>query len=270
MKRLFLVAVAVTVLAYTSTMCTPVETEQPSEEEPSPETAQTLETTPPVETTQTSETASPAETAETSAPAPTPPAEEEPTPSYTVTGVVAMLEPAVVRIDTPEGSGSGVIISRTGYVLTNNHVVEDAHSITITLVNGNQYDGIVVARHEERDLAIVGIIADHSDFAEGVLGTAEDMTVGEEVVAIGYALGLEGQVTISRGIISAIRDVDGSDYIQTDAAINPGNSGGPLVNLKGEIIGINTAKFVAVEVEGIGLAIPIDEVKLFILDAIGE
>jgi len=84
------------------------------------------------------------------------------------------------------------------------------------------------------------------------------------VVAIGYALGLEGQVSFSAGIISATRDLDGYEYIQTDAAINPGNSGGPLVNLKGEVIGINSAKYVGLAIEGIGLAIPIDETKEFI------
>ena len=87
--------------------------------------------------------------------------------------------------------------------------------------------------------------------------------------SIGYSLGLEGQVTVSKGIVSAIRNINSSSYIQADAAINPGNSGGPLVNLKGEIIGINTAKYVGVEVEGIGLAIPIDEAKIFIQDTIG-
>ena len=94
--------------------------------------------------------------------------------------------------------------------------------------------------------------------------------VGEEVITIGYALGLEGQVTISKGIISAIREIDGDNYIHTDAAINPGNSGGPLVNLRGEIMGINAVKYVGEAVEGIGLAIPIDEVKLFIQNTIGE
>ena len=94
--------------------------------------------------------------------------------------------------------------------------------------------------------------------------------VGEDVVATGYALGLEGQVTISKGIISAIRYIDDSMYIQTDAAINPGNSGGPLANLEGQVIGINTAKFVGVEVEGIGLAIPVDEAKVFIQETIGK
>ena len=179
------------------------------------------------------------------------------------------MEPTVVRIETPEGSASGIIISRTGYVLTNNHVVNSAALVKITLMSGEEYDGIVVAREEHRDLAIVGIIADRSDFSEGVLGSSENITVGEEVVAIGYSLGLKGQVTFSKGIVSAVRKINSSSYIQTDAAINPGNSGGSLVNLKGEIIGINTAKYVGEAIEGIGLVIPIDEAKLFIQNTIG-
>ena len=251
MNKLGLIMMGLLVLVIGSISCTSQEaTQTPEATETSPEIT---ETSP--EITETSPEATE-----------TPP---EITPIYSLAEVVVMLEPTVVRIDTAEGSGSGIIISRTGYVLTNNHVVEDAHLITITLVSGEKYDGIVVARDEHRDLAIVGIIADRSDFSEGVLGSSEAIVVGEEVVAIGYSLGLEGQVTVSKGIVSAIRNIDSSSYIQTDAAIKPGNSGGPLVNLKGEIIGINTAKYVGVEVEGIGLAIPIDEAKIFIQDTVG-
>lgn len=224
------------------------------------------------EATPSAATTPPAETTEAPSPAVTSPPEEEPTHIYSLAEVMALLEPAVVKIETPEGSASGIIVSRTGYVLTNNHVVEDAHSIRITLMDEEQYDGIIVARDEDRDLAIVGIIADRSNFSGAVLGSSENLMVGEEVVAIGYSLGLEGQVTSSKGIISAIRKIDNGNgsYIQTDAAINPGNSGGPLVNLKGEVIGINTAKYVGEAVEGIGLAIPIDEAKPFIHDTIGR
>jgi serine protease Do len=242
------------------------------------DTALPTETTSPTETTPLTEETIPStedaipstETTESSSPSVTAPVEEETPPTYTVAEVVALLEPAVVKIKMSEGSGSGTLISRTGYVLTNNHVVEDSSLVSITLMSGEKYDGIVVSRDEHQDLAIVGIIADHSDFPEGVLGSSEGVVIGEEVVAIGYALGLEGQVTVSKGIISAIRNIDGSEYLQTDAAINPGNSGGPLVNLKGEIIGINTAKYIGVEVEGIGLAIPVDEAKTFIQDTIGR
>lgn len=253
MKKLCLVVMGLLVLVMGSIGCTP------------PEITPPLETTSPPETTET-----PSETTETSSPTVTPPAEEEATHAYSVAEVVALLEPTVVRIETSEISGSGFIISRTGYVLTNNHVVEGSSLVRITLMSGEKYDGIVVARDEHRDLAIVGIIADRSNFSEGMLGSSETIAVGEEVVAIGYALGLEGQVTVSKGIVSAIRNINSSSYIQTDAAINPGNSGGPLVNLKGEIIGINTAKYVGEAVEGMGLAIPIDEAKPFIQDTVGK
>jgi len=197
--------------------------------------------------------------------------EEEPTPTYSVADVAALLEPAVVRIKTSDGYlGSGVIISFTGYVLTNNHVVENSHLVTITLSNGDEYDGIVIDRDERLDLAIIAIVADHSDFPEGTLGSSENISIGEDVVALGYALGLEGQVTISKGIVSAIRTVENARYIQTDAAINPGNSGGPLVNLRGEIIGINTAKYIGIGIEGVGLAIPIDKAKPLIKSTTGQ
>lgn len=256
MKKLYLVILGLLILVIWSISCTSPETTLPERIITYPET-----TLP--------ETAQPSETTEASSPTPTLPPEEKPTPTYSLAEVVALLEPAVVRIETAEASGSGSIISRTGYVLTANHVVEGAALVKIILMSGEKYDGIVVASDKDKDLAIVGIIADRSGFPDGVLGSSENITVGEEVVAMGYALGLEGQVTSSKGIVSAIRNIDGSSYIQTDAAINPGNSGGPLVNLRGELIGVNTAKYVGVAVEGIGLAIPIDEAKLFIQSTIG-
>jgi len=258
MKKLVSVTIAILVISCLCTTCKPLGKSQ------SPEQNKTQESSPTVEEPLSEDTT------ETDPPALTTPTEERVNSSYTVAQLVTILEPAVVRIDTPTGSGSGIIISETGYVLTNNHVVKNEYLINITLVNGNQYDGVVISRDEERDLAILGIIADHSDFTEGVLGVAKNITIGDEVFAVGYALGFEGQVTISKGVVSAIREIDNLNYIQTDAAINPGNSGGPLINLKGNIIGINTVKYVAVEVEGIGLVIPIDEVKLFISDTIGE
>ena len=192
------------------------------------------------------------------------PVEGDETTALSIADVVKLLEPAVVRIETPEGSGSGFIISRAGYVLTNNHVVSGFTIVKITLIDGQEYDGVVLRTNEDRDLALVALINAPLDIVNANLGVSNEITIGEEVVAIGYALGLEGQVSFSAGIISATRDLDGYEYIQTDAAINPGNSGGPLVNLKGEVIGINSAKYVGVAVEGIGLAIPIDETKEFI------
>lgn len=192
------------------------------------------------------------------------PVEGGETPALSIADVVKLLEPVVVRIDTPEGSGSGFIISRAGYILTNNHVVSGFIIVKITLIDGQEYDGVVLRTNEGRDLALVALINAPLDIVSANLGVSNDITIGEEVLAIGYALGLEGQVSFSAGIISATRDLDGYEYIQTDAAINPGNSGGPLVNLRGEVIGINSAKYVGEAIEGMGLAIPIDETKDFI------
>ncbi len=203
-----------------------------------------------------------------------------------VMDVVAMVEPSVVKIVVYEGDGwyaggSGVIITNTGYILTNAHVTDEALSATsveVTLMDGTTYDATIVAEHANRDLAIVKIDSSRTDFPEAVLGSSADVTVGEEVVAIGYPYDLVEPATFTRGIVSAVRidELDGLEYIQTDAALNPGNSGGPLVNLKGEVIGINTWKHYLATVDGerifaesLNFAIPIDEAKSFIQDAIG-
>jgi len=183
--------------------------------------------------------------------------------------LVEQLEPSVVRIDVSgpgfRASGSGVLVTSTGDVLTNNHVIENANSVTVTLMDGTVYDGTVIATEPDRDLAIVRLSSGRTDFPAATLGTSSNIIIGEEVVAIGYPLGLEGMASFAKGIASAVRTLeDGFSYIQTDAAINPGNSGGALVNLEGEVIGINVAKFVDTDIEGIGLAIPIDEAKSFI------
>ncbi|MBN1644112.1 MAG: trypsin-like peptidase domain-containing protein [Dehalococcoidales bacterium] len=186
------------------------------------------------------------------------------TVEYSSAEVMKIVEPSVVRVETPSGSGSGIIISRNGYVLTNNHVVANDFLVKVTTKSGDSYDAIVMKRDENRDLAILSIISTRIDFPAVTIGSSDSLEIGDEVVAIGYALGLEGQATLSKGIVSAKRAIDGLDYIQTDASINPGNSGGPLCNLKAEVVGINSAKYVGEGIEGIGLAIPIDEAKDFI------
>jgi serine protease Do len=158
------------------------------------------------------------------------------------------------------GVGSGFVMSREGYILTNNHVVEDAGQIKVKLANGKEYEGKIVGRDPKTDLALVKI--------EGVLdlhplklGNSEDLKVGSWVVAIGSPFGLEQ--TVTAGIVSAKGRVIGSgpydNFIQTDASINPGNSGGPLINMKGEVVGINTA--IIASGQGIGFAIPINMAK---------
>tara|TARA_B100000315_G_scaffold100902_1_gene92733 strand:+ start:8083 stop:9066 length:984 start_codon:yes stop_codon:yes gene_type:complete len=180
--------------------------------------------------------------------------------------IVALVEPAVVRIDAGDVSGSGLIISRTGYILTAEHIISDVSSVKITLLNGEKYDGTVISRYATIDLAIVEIISTRTDFPEAILGTSENLKVGEEVAAVGfpYISYLEDPATFTAGIVSAIRTIDSIEYIQTDAAVNPGNSGGPLINLKGEVIGLITWGLY----EGLNFAIPIEQAKIVIQNTI--
>lgn len=173
---------------------------------------------------------------------------------------------------TQNGSGSGVIISQDGYIMTNNHVVSGASNLQVVLDNGTTYDATLIGTDEKTDLAVIKIQA--SGLAAATLGSSADLQIGEMAVAIGNPLGnLYGSVT--QGIISAVNrsiTIDGQSMtlLQTDAAINPGNSGGALVNQYGEIIGINSAKSTGMDVEGIGFAIPIDDAKPIIEDLINN
>lgn len=154
------------------------------------------------------------------------------------------------------GQGSGVIIKSDGYILTNNHVVRDADQIKVTLADKRTFSGRVVGRDSFTDLALVKI--DGTDLPVAKLGNAERLRPGDWAIAIGSPVGLSHTVTL--GIISALgRSLGESlnvDLIQTDAAINPGNSGGPLLNIRGEVVGINTA--IRSNAQNIGFAIPID------------
>ncbi len=159
-----------------------------------------------------------------------------------------------------QGVGSGVVISPEGYILTNNHVVQDAEQIKVKLTNGKEYNAKVVGRDPKTDLALVRIEG-APDLHPLKLGDSDDLKVGSWVVAVGSPFGLEQ--TITAGIVSAKGRVIGSgpydNFIQTDASINPGNSGGPLINMKGEVVGINTA--IIASGKGIGFAIPINMAK---------
>jgi serine protease Do len=159
-----------------------------------------------------------------------------------------------------KGVGSGFVMSRDGYVLTNNHVVEDADQIKVKLANGKEYEGKIAGRDPKTDLALIKIEG-VSDLHPLRLGNSDDLKVGSWVVAVGSPFGLEQ--TVTAGIVSAKGRVIGSgpydNFIQTDASINPGNSGGPLINMKGEVVGINTA--IIASGQGIGFAIPINMAK---------
>ena len=180
-------------------------------------------------------------------------------PTLSITAAIAKVSPAVVYIETADGTGSGMIIDEAGYVLTNSHVVEGTDLATIILPDGREFSGTVIGRDEIIDLAVVKI--DGENLPTVNLGSSNNLEIGQEVISIGYPLGLEGSATVSRGIVSAFRTDDAVTYVQTDAAINPGNSGGPLITLNGEVVGINTWKYVRVDVEGMGYAIAIDNAQ---------
>lgn len=158
------------------------------------------------------------------------------------------------------GAGSGCIISKEGYILTNNHVVEGAEQIKVKMADGKEFDGRIIGRDPKTDLALVKIDG-ASDLKPLKLGDSDALKVGNWVVAVGSPFGLEQTVTV--GIVSAKGRVIGSgpydNFIQTDASINPGNSGGPLVNMQAEVVGINTA--IIASGQGIGFAIPINMAK---------
>ena len=181
---------------------------------------------------------------------------------------VKMVQDQLFRIFPVEGVGSGVIIDQNGYILTNNHVIDDAKRLKVTLTDGRMLNGKVIGKDEITDLAVVkaeGISTDESDVLPYAhLGNSDDLKIGQVVIAIGNPFGLTGGPTVTAGIISSLnRNLQFEngmlELIQTDAAINPGNSGGPLVNTKGEVIAINTAKMPYAH--GIGFAVPINIAK---------
>lgn len=166
------------------------------------------------------------------------------------------------------GLGTGMVVSENGFILTNWHVAGDRYSnCYVTLENGKVSNGNVVWADKDLDLAVVKISASNLKYIQ--LGDSDNIKIGEQTYAIGNPIGVEFQRTVTSGIISGINrtvkidDENGSSYmedlIQTDATINPGNSGGPLINSKGEVIGINTVKIT--EAEGIGFAVPINIIK---------
>ena len=214
----------------------------------------------------------------------TPPPDLDALDSYskTIVSVVQRVGPAVVQIGVrkevaarssigaiiprvAEGAGSGVIFAPDGYILTNSHVVDGAQRITVTLADGHDLPGTVVGEDPDTDTAVVRITPPNGGkLPSAIFGDSDKLTVGQLVVAIGSPAGL--QSTVTAGIVSALhRTLPGyggrliEDIIQTDAPINPGNSGGPLVNAKGEIVGINVA--VLQQTQGLSFAIPINTVK---------
>lgn len=166
------------------------------------------------------------------------------------------------------GMGTGIIIDPRGYIVTNQHVVEDVSLLRIRLADGATHNAVIIARNAEMDLALIKIEPTRA-LATMPIGTATDLMVGETVIAIGNAYGYEH--TVSVGVVSALKrdvslnkDMSYRALIQTDASINPGNSGGPLVNVNGELVGVNVA--IRAGAQGIGFAIPADHMVRAVAD----
>ncbi len=202
--------------------------------------------------------------------------------------LVAEVAPAVVSVvvetvaynffqqAVPEtGAGSGMVVSPDGYIVTNNHVVEGAQKVTVTLSDGSVYAATIVGTDAQTDLAVVKIDASNLSYLHVLSNSLEQLEVLDSVVAVGNALALPGGPTWTTGVVSnvgrSIEEENGvvlNDIIQTDAAINPGNSGGPLLNEAGQVIGINVA--IASNAENIGFAISTDTIVPIVEDLIAE
>lgn len=176
----------------------------------------------------------------------------------TVIRVARSATPTVVSIITRRGGGSGVIIRADGMILTNAHVVGASRTVQVGLADGRTLDGTVLGRDEGLDVAVVRVNAANLPVAP--LGNSDELVPGQLAIAIGNPIGLERSVTT--GVVSAVnrsaRGLGGQTFVQTDAAISPGNSGGPLLDSRGNVIGINTVVLRAPGSEGLGFAIPIN------------
>lgn len=225
----------------------------------------------------------------------------QPTPSSSydpgtepIVQVVERITPAVVTVTSRnrsvgvpfgfdsigQATGTGFIVRSDGVILTNEHVVDDAVDVSVTLASGRSLEAQVLATDTDHDLAVLKVST--GNLPTVTLADSTTVAVGQRVIAVGYALSLEGGPTVTSGIISSlertiqVQDSRGgspglrtySDVLQTDAALNEGNSGGPLVTLEGEVIGVNAAG--SAQAENIGFAIAIDAAKPLIQEAIGS
>ena len=197
--------------------------------------------------------------------------------SLDIQAILARVQRSVVAVETSattssgvfEGAGSGIILSADGLVLTNAHVIGSIGDITVVLPDGSREEATLVGASPDDDLALIQV-QEVDDLVAADLGSSDDLQVGDEVIAIGNALNLGGDPTVTRGIVSAKdRDLSAegvtlTGLLQTDAAINPGNSGGPLVNVAGEVVGMNTA--IVADAQNLGFAIAIDTARPIIRD----
>lgn len=191
--------------------------------------------------------------------------------------IIQKVIPSVVGISATSmsgaSSGSGIVFSEDGYIVTNQHVIDGAQAIKVTLSDGTEYDASLIGQDEKTDLAVVKINATNLQAAE--IGDSDDLVQGETVLVIGNPLGETLSGSTTQGIVSALGreiEVEGKimHYIQTDAAINPGNSGGPLVNQSGLVVGVTSAKISSSSTEGLGFAIPINDAVPVIEDLINN
>ncbi len=200
---------------------------------------------------------------------------------YTTEGIAIAVRPSVVEIYTyideitaPIGTGSGVIMSEDGYIITNAHVLDNATKYQVVTYDGKEYSAEIVGKDTKTDLAVVKIIP-NPPLIPAEFGNSDNVNLGEQVMAIGNPGGLTGSIT--GGYVSGLNrkiktDTTGfeMDCIQTDAAISPGNSGGALVNMYGQVIGITSSKYVDSSYEGLGFAITINEAKPIIDELINN
>lgn len=208
------------------------------------------------------------------------------TDEYTAESIYEVLAPSVVGvvvydsnsdiISAPKGEGSGMIINERGYIVTNSHVVGNSKQSNIKIVfhDGEEAAGKVIGYDTKTDIAVIKV--DKTGLKAVTFGNSDEAKVGSSVLALGNPLGLDFAGSLTKGIISAVnRSTNGSPkslvkYIQTDAAINPGNSGGPLINMYGQVIGVNSAKIAVANCEGMGFAIPSNTVKSVVDDIIAK
>jgi len=192
---------------------------------------------------------------------------------------VRMMQDQLFRVFPVQGVGSGIVIDSRGHILTNNHVIDGTDRLRVTFGDSKQVNAKVIGTDEETDLAVVmAELGDKNSNGKDEItlqpanfGNSEELKVGQIVMALGNPFGLTGGPTVTAGIISSLnRNVQFDngilELVQTDAAINPGNSGGPLINTKGEVVAINTAKIPYGQ--GIGFAVPINTVKSVLTDLI--
>ena len=198
------------------------------------------------------------ETAVAAMPVPDSETAAAPTPGerISVADVVDKARPSVVHIVSDDSAGTGFVVDADGHILTNYHVVEGVSRLAAVFHDGAQFSAQVVSEDPARDIALLKV---KTNRRLTPLTFAAASREGEDVIALGYPLDLGGEMTVTRGIVSAIRRVSGIELVQTDAAINPGNSGGPLLNDRGEVVGMNT--FELRDAEGIGFAVSASVLK---------